>query len=852
MSPPKPPSTGLFSPGALNYAQRTTTTARGGQIRSGDLGPERYRVLGDIVTKLAVRYAAVSQIEDRKKKVFDDGQHVASSALGLAEHDYLLTKELSNFFRSDGEDILPPPDFDRDLGMGVSLAYGDFVSTKGKRRSYREVVSASLDNYMAAKRKNAPSPEAEGRADVRMREGKLKALISADIYDQKRRGVKLANNMNTVVRAYKETIAKTKGFSSDVFASHLEALVESVDSASGIVDAGQSFTMLREAGKDLIGVAISESVTGGDNDAALRVLGQGPLADTELLRKQVSGLPASDRALLAKYKGLYSKEAGKKYALGSPLPKDRQEYFSWALGQVDKESMAKLQERAVNAFRLRTDRTRKELDQRIDGGVSAISYIGLQDAGFRESLLTSFDKAAVDLNVVYPKDIFPAEHSDRVASLLVARAMVSNKDILNTVRSSDLAGYSEKAAASLHQKIVDQFPGRSLAHLPILTKTKRMLEKFTKGEAVMRVKDPYGALQQSEKLINKLESRLSSGEYSNNAERLMDQKALETAVLSKARDLGMTPSFLGLADVSTLSSLVKMGNLGDAYTEMKRQERKLGPSIFNNYVRPHILSMDDMGALRPLAIINDPQAAELLLGGILTYKSRMATNAKIGDEDVRKHHIKMVSALRGSKGFKAIDQYILDTLGSNADAAQLREEVLNAMGKLAVSHLVSGVSDVEAARAVNATVAKGIGEVVGDLGEADERSSLRIIPPLLSSLVTPPELEQVFDILYKDSFLRTSVVPHITLPEAVTEGRDKEAGIGSLWDLGGSFDSREDNFIEIMEDRDRVRWILGSEGLIPVDMHPIYQGHYVPYPSKDGGFFSIPYTEVPNILKGQR
>ena len=827
---PENVSSNLFSQGALRFAQYKTGYTSQPSRRVGGLEAETYKAIDRAVSSIGAKYAQAQIAENRRRERFEESQFIAASALGLSEFDYGLKRELSNFYRSDGEEVLPAQDYRKEI-MGGSLAYDDFVSDTGKRRSYREVVEAALDRYIGERKKGSPTPIAEGRADLRMREAKVKSLIQADIYDRDRHGVKLTNNLNTIVRAYKETIAKSKGFSPDVFATHVESLAESIGGAGEYVDAGTSSNLLREAVKDLVGVSVAEAATQQDNEAAIRVLAQTSILDNRATRDAMAGLSWKDKRLLTKYRNAY-KKAASKYPIGSPLPSDRGEYFNWALSQLDAKQLSGVQERAIKSFQTQTSRVRSELDARIDGAVSSISHAAMNNSGFRESMLRSFDQMAAQLSAVYPKDIYPEEYKSRLSSLMVARALIHRRKELANTPTRDLPALGETLGGVIYEDLKNSLGEDNIAPLPITKITKKYVNRYAQRQVALRQADPFSALQSGDKHIERLERRLSVGDYSAESDRVVDQQALKSAVFARSKELGMPATFLDTTTRKTIEHMVTVGNIGDAYVSVKNIERKYGSEIFNNYVRPEILAMKGAKDLAPLIAMNDASKAEVLLGNITTFKSikNLPGKGSAGTPNVR--YSELLRDIRSDPAKSApIEAFSTGLLGFNAEALELSNRLLEATAMAAVVGEHRGKEDKTAIADALDMVVTGLGTVVGT---GDE---MRIIPPAAAGVMTPAQFERLNHRLYQTDFLNTEVLPYLEL-EDVKE-RDRSL-----------FRSREGELRNVLSDRGRTQWVFNQQGFYPTDSSELYGGQRAVYRSKKGGFFGIGYERVADILEG--
>lgn len=805
----------LFSPAAINSAKASVQQQRDRtQVTQDDrLGHAILEGVSGSLHRIGRQYAAEAKEKARRRKVFEDGQFTTASSIELGDVSYNLSRKLTSFFRSDGQDVAPPEGFREDIGGGVALERADFFATTGKKRSYKEVTESVLDRYISERKKKAPSVEAEGRAGLRLQEGRLKALIAADLFEGKRQGLKLSNNLNTIVRAYKESIARTQGFSKDLFSTHLEGILESASVATE-VDAGNVSLMVRETVKDMLGVAVAEAGVSRDNDAALRVLAAGG-AQTDTVKQAMAGLPGKDKELLQRYSRAY--QGAPKFKIGAPLPKNRLEYFDWALGQMSNEELEKLHLRAIRSFGLQTDRVRKELDRRVNGALSSISLLGLKDSGYRESLLQSLDVAIQDTARVYPKNLYPAEYSERVARLLVAREMVGQKHLLDNVPSTALSRYPQAGAQFLHQELDRKLPGGALAGLPVVQKAQAALQEYVKSEGTLRRTDPYTSLQRNDKQIANLESRLSVGDYATPRDRLLDQEALKAAVLRKSSQIQVAPSFLTKHDENTLRAIVDIGNLGDAYTYMRNVERKYGHEIFGQYIRPQILNIKGLGALGPVAQLGDPEAAEILLGGVLGYNALVSQKAAIGPERSAIQALNShLSEIDKRESFVPIQNHIVDNMGHTAEAQEAIANMRVAVAKLATYYESKGEDETMATGKAVDVVQRGLGTVM----EIDGRPS--IIPPYVRETLSPLDIERFMNIVYDSRFVSNVMLPNM-------EGAS----------------------VEQLTDDDRTKWHFTPEGAVPTDSHPLYQGHKVPIPAKGGGYFMIPYSQIPNILESR-
>ena len=846
--------TPLISPGVLaglrssfgarpkSLLERPST----GEVAAGSLA----RHSGELVDRLI----KVKEQKAREEQAYKEQRFVSSSALGFSEVARKAEKTLSEFYRSDGQDVAPPPDFSKDLGLGISLTGQDFMDEKtGRRRGYSQVLERVYDRYTEARRGKAPSLPSWGRASDYLREAKSKALIRSESFEVARTGVRYANDLNAIVVAHKQAISSQKGFNPDLFATALES-ARSLSETVPFLDRGKAAMAFRIAAEDLVAVEVEESVVGKDNDSALRVLGSGPLANTESVRLSMLGLPWKDKQLLSKYRKQYQGQP--KYTANSRLPNDRTEYFSWALGQLDKNQMSDLQNRAIKSFHLQTQRVRGELNKRIQGATSASSYIGVKSEGFRESVKQSLRKAAVDINRVYPRDIYPDTNAGYRAQIIAAEKMLDLRNVYDSKPLFEMLSpqASADAANKAYADVVKELPKGSLAGLPVRDKIFSALETMRKTEIGLRQKDPGLSIRRADKQIAKLDTRLKLGDYANQEDKVLDQETLYKAVQMKAGQLNVAPVFLSSAEEGRLKQVVNTGNLADAYSLMNQYRNTYGGKIYGAYIRPQVAALEGGEELSVLATLNRPEVAERVLGGIL-YTRTAAKGAKSGDSalgsDQReswRNELRDFNKHTEEAGYMtAIRDYYTDIFGESAKTAQVISQVESIIPQVASHMRVEEGLNADAA-IIRATklFASGLGEVQTLEEESSfwefGRDRFRIIPQELGGRYTGAEVEDMQEMFYDTRFLQTTVIPNLKLDIPRFKNTISDTLI---------FDSPETNAKDILKDRDVTKWLMLPRGAVPTQVDPLH-GYRVPFPSKAGGEFMLRWEDIDVLLEGAK
>ena len=329
----------LFSESTRKLATRAGRPALGSTPSYED--QEAHAFL-ETAAKSFLKYAVVSNARERRYK---QEAYVSASVLAQKRFEFDLGQKLRRFYSTDGQNFLPPPDFRQDLGFGVSLDYSDFQPKDGKRRTYTEIVDHMHSKFIDARKTKAPDAKAEVAADLKMRVGKLQANVSAQRYQDARQAHIFANNLNTVIRSYKEALSVEKGFDPTTFSTHLDALVQNTKGVEGLVETGRATDTFRMAVGDLLSVGVTEANYNRDNSIALRYLANTPLRDTRVLKEVIGGLSWKDKVYLNKMRGAIKSQT--KFKPYDKIPQDKAQYFEWAMAQVPDKTHADIQERAL-------------------------------------------------------------------------------------------------------------------------------------------------------------------------------------------------------------------------------------------------------------------------------------------------------------------------------------------------------------------------------------------------------------------------------------------------------------------------------------------------------------------------
>ena len=140
----------IFSPATLGMAQRNVRNFPGdigADLRASD--EQTLNFLGGL-EKTFRRYAIQKGAEERRHR---SSTFIAATNVAQKRFDLDLKRELAHFYTSDGRDLNPPSDYEKDLGFGVRLSPGDFKSREGQRRSFTDIVDYMHSRFSEARKK---------------------------------------------------------------------------------------------------------------------------------------------------------------------------------------------------------------------------------------------------------------------------------------------------------------------------------------------------------------------------------------------------------------------------------------------------------------------------------------------------------------------------------------------------------------------------------------------------------------------------------------------------------------------------------------------------------------------------
>ena len=589
-------ATPFITPAVLNLARSSTR-----RVRSQGILPQQHQDPRDRIKEEAADFLTESaglladfqtqyHAEEKRRK---DTNFLSATGVAQARFDIELKRELGRWYSTDGQDRSPPSNYSKELGFGMMLTGGDLLDeSTGKRKLYSDVVKDLHNKFSEGRVKKAPSLDIEGAVQNRLDVGKLRAVSGAYQYQDSRQQMVLANNLNSIVVAYKDAINDTKSFDSEVFATHIEALDETIDASLTLVDPGTAYTQLRTALKDMFAVGITDSMLNRDNHTPLHVLAESKLLDSYEVRKAMAGVPRKDVAYmqLARDVAKKSRQNRGRYNVGDIRPKDRADYFPWAYAQLSLPEQSNLQARSIKAFSTQTTQIRQELNDRVKGILLSASSPSVKDAGFRESLKSSANVAMRDINRVYPRSLFPNENADLFTSVLVGTEAMTIRSVFDDIPTPLIPSVIASEKERIGNRIKNSLPKDSWYRaLPVMDKVEKALKAFSANEAQLRAKNPYAALQQGNKEIRALDRRLTLNEYPNGfQDKARDQTVLRNRVLERSGQLGMRPSFLTGTDASTLETMYTNGNRGAFTKALDSVRDKYGDVTYFDYIVPEV------------------------------------------------------------------------------------------------------------------------------------------------------------------------------------------------------------------------------------------------------------------------
>lgn len=824
----------IFSPATLGMAQRSARNFSGdinSRLNASD--QQALTFLGGLESSFR-RYALGRAAENKRHR---SANFIAATTIAQKRFDLDLKRELAHFYTTDGRDVPPPNDYNKDLGFGVQIAAKDFISREGQRRTFVDLVDYMHSRFSESRKKLAPDVQTETRADLEMRKGKLQSSVTAQQYQDSRQGLILANNLNTIVRSYKESLATERGFNPSTFGLHMDSAMRATTGAAGLVDPGSAANAFRVALGDMLSVGVLEAAHNRDNSLALKLLANTELRDTRQLRETISGLSTSDQAYLSKMRKM-AKGKILKYRMLDKPPKNKAEYFEWAIAQQTPERLAQIQDRALKAFSSQTTQVRAEVNERIKGIYAAAFSPMVKDFSFREGLKASGIQAMKDLNRVFPADLYPRDHSNLAAAIMVGQEAVAIRNTFDRVPTGQLQYVAEQRVGELVSTIRSKLPKGQEAHaLPIQTKAAEALNKFAVREMKERQMNPYGSLQRIHKDIREIERRLSSDQEMPSFERTKLQSILRRRVKEESGKLQINPSFLSGNDLNTMTSMAKLGKKGELAEVVSEMRSKYGPVTFHDYIVPQIGGSKILGPLAmAAALVPDVEVSEMLVNAGIQSSKNLAILKKDTDINLTEMSKGLTDDVRGfdfwlgPDHFEPVRGYIHDRFGNGATGQMALTAIKKGANDLALSYLVAGTYG-DAQDAVSAaiqTISKGIGDVMvfGD------RETIK--PP--QNDLNGPRMELLGELLRDGNFLRQRVYPHINLGPFAENLKN----VSNL--------NRDEVFDRWFLNSDALVWRQSFEGIHPTIPNPRIPDLESPVKTVDGSSFVIPYDELPAMI----
>ena len=843
----------FFSPQSL---AGLTGAARGGsgQVQAPqNQSPSPSGALPTLALGLAGVFSQYAERRAREESYYRDVTYASATSVAQNRFDLDLKRELRKFYGSDGKDVDPTGDYAHDLGFGVTLVSKDFREPgTNRRRLYSEVVEALQERFSEVRRKRAPSVRAESLTGVRLEQGMLRSRIDARSTQDSRQGMVYANNLNTIVRAYRDAIGESRGFSEDQFATHMESMMETSQAATSSLDPGAVRDAFRAALSDMVKVGVSEAAADSDNVMALRILARSPLANSEAFRRAAAGISLRDRAYLDKMrKGFKKAKGGLRAEKGALPPDDKTQWLEWAVDQMDAENVGEVETRALQAFGMQTTQARAALDARIQGLMASAWSPALRDAGFRQTMRQSASKAMRDVARFWPRDLYPAEHADKTARVLVGAASSGFRDAFQNVPTPALAAAAGSLGSAVAASIRASLPQDGyVSTIPLQKHAADAAASFGVQVSEQRAKDPYGYLVNNDKGIREVERRLTRGAYAP-GEKYRDQRILRSMVQRRSSELGMPLTFISGTDMAALKTLATLGRKGPAATMLAQIREKYGDLTYLDQIVPWLSADKDIGPLLDsAAFVPSPAVGEALTKADINAveNRRLLKEMGIEGDRIGEELTGTFSWIfdpfdryaHGSHHMERIDNHIEDVVGPGAAAAQAKANMRRSILNLATQNLITGnykggffTNEVEeAVRSAVATVSNGIGRAV----EVDGRKTLAVA----ANVMNEPRQEALRDVLRNRVFLDDRVYPYV-VPNPATVEKAQMEGVEPFDLLSRWF-----------EDEDLLSWRQAYEGLVPVVENPIFPDLTSAVPAKRGGAFLIPWEDVPAIIADPR
>ena len=835
-----PPESSFISKPVLNMAQ--SSTRRGSGRRPTLPTDPAIAVQEGVATALTVigqKFTQVMAAQTLKENNLRDRTFVSATGVMQKRLDLELKRELTRFYTTDGRDIEPPSDYSQEIGFGIILNQADFYDEEnGSRKTFSDVVKSVHDRFADSRRDSAPSLQAEKLASDRLSYGHLQATIGAYAFQDKRQPLVLANNLNTVVRSYKDAIHDEKGFSPLTFATHLDSLNEVYSASNGLVDPGAANNARIQAMGDMLSIGITDAYYNQDNAVPLSILAAGKLADTFKVRQIVSGLPEKDLAYLQGARESVKVDVSKRtFAKGANVPKDKSDYMYWAYAQMPLEVQADLQARSLEAFKAQTDQKKETLISKVNGMYTAASSPMVRDAGFRATIERNTPQLLAEVARVFPRSLFPKENAELFTKVLVGSKSAEIRGDFDEVPTPMLGAFARDRANALASQIMQEVPSSLyFSTLPVQRVAREALTKFADTETKRRREAPFESMMLASKDIKELYKSLVADDFITHADKAKNQRLLRDRILDVSSKLAIEPAFLSKHDANVLKSFSDSGQTAELAQVVDDVRDRYGEQVFFDYVLPQIAKDRKGGGLDiAYALIPDKSISQIVLDSTINSEAnkKLAREREIqGIENLESRITDNVygwyAFWEGEEPMEAIYGYIDDKM-TGSDAANAKIAMQRAIRDVALQKVLSeNLSIDDALGRAKRMIADGIGTTMNVLGKT------RIVPPNVT--LNEPRFELLDEVLRNDTFLRDTVYNKISPnPYAVNQAQVLKKPIMEVYDSW-------------FKDENILNWKFAHQGLVPVVEHELYPELSFAIPGDDGGAFVIPYEELPIII----
>ena len=829
----------FISKPVLNMAQ--SSTRRGSNRRPtlpSDPAEQVQEGVANALSVIGQKFTQVMHAQSLKERNLRDRTFVSATSVMQKRLDLELKRELVRFYTTDGRDIEPASDYSKDIGFGITLESSDFYDEEsGSRKTFSDVVKDVHNRFATKRRDSAPSLTAEKLTNDRLQYGHLQATISAYAFQDKRQPMVLANNLNTVVRSYKDAIHDEKGFSPLTFATHLDSLNEVFVASSELVDPGAANNARVQAMGDMLSIGVTDAFYNNDNAVPLSILATGKLADTFKVRQIVSGLPQEDLAYLHKAKESVKKDVSKKmFAKGAAVPKDKSNYMYWAYSQLPMNVQQDLQARSLEAFKAQTDQKKEALKAKVEGMYTAASSPMIRDAGFRATLERNTPQLLADISKIYPRDLFPKENADLFSKVLVGAKSVEIRGDFDQVPTPLLEQFAKQRGNALANEIMKEVPSSLyFSTLPVQKIASESLTKFAATEAKRRKDAPFESMMMVSKDIRELYKSLVVDDFVTLGDKAKNQRLLRDRVLDVSSRLAIEPSFMSQHDANVLKTLNDTGQTAEISQVVDDIRDRYGEQVFFDYIVPQISKGRKNGGLDvAYALVPDKGISQIVLDATVNSEAnkKLAKEREINGIEALESNLSNVYGFwefwKGDEPLTHLYGYIDDKL-TGSDAANAKIAMQRAIRDVALQKvLTEDLTPEQAIENAMEMIISGIGKPVEVFGRN------RIIPPHIP--LNEPRFELLGEVLRSDSFLKEKVYENISPnPYAVNQSQILKRPLGDVYHSW-------------FKDEDILDWKFSHQGLVPVVEHELYPELSFAVPSKQGGAFVIPYEELPVLI----